>query len=227
MSNSNSKWVLPSIAAVLVLCLACTCCGVAGLYFLGDQIVAGLRGPQEVPSTSIPSSNIQVTATPVSEPAAQLPEWTMIVYSAADDEVLEETMWFDVNEMELVGSTPQLNIVVQIDRYAAGFSGDGDITDTRRYLVSQDNDLSTIASPVIENLGEVDMSDPQTLVDFVTSLGAKPQKTRVIPNKVDLALFGQKHLGSHEKPFTFLTIGRLVRSTPKSTDLRGFKVAAS
>jgi hypothetical protein len=77
-------------------------------------------------------------------------------------------MWFDVNEMELVGSNPQLNIVVQMDRYARGFDGDGDWTDTRRFLIQQDNDLSHINSPVVESIGEADMGDPQTLIDFVT-----------------------------------------------------------
>ncbi len=87
---------------------------------------------------------------------SNLPEWTVIVYSAADDEVLEENMWFDVNEMELVGSNSQMNIVVQIDRYAKGFTGDGDWSDTRRYLLTQDSDLDHIASPVVESVGEVD-----------------------------------------------------------------------
>jgi hypothetical protein len=97
-----------------------------------------------------------------------LPEWTIISYSAADDDVLEGNMWFDINEMELVGSTDQVNIVVQIDRYERGFDGDGDWTDTRRYLVQRDNDLNSITSPVVESIGEADMGDPQTLVDFVT-----------------------------------------------------------
>jgi hypothetical protein len=70
--------------------------------------------------------------------------------------------------MELVGSNPQLNIVVQLDRYAKAFTGDGDWTDTRRFLVTQDNDLNHIASPVVESVVEVDTGDPQTLIDFVT-----------------------------------------------------------
>src|SRR5689334_13835608 len=70
--------------------------------------------------------------------------------------------------MELVGSNPQLNIVVQLDRYAKGFTGDGNWTDTRRYLIQQDNDLDHINSPVVESVGEVDTGNPQTLIDFVT-----------------------------------------------------------
>ena len=159
MGKTNSKFMVPSILAVIALCVLCACCAAVALYFYGDQLVAGIRNPVSNVPTEIPGTPSDTSG---------LPEWTVIVYSAADDEVLEETMWFDVNEMELVGSNPQLNIVVQIDRYAEAFAGDGDWTDTRRYLITQDNDLSTISSPVIQNLGEVDTSDPQTLVDFVT-----------------------------------------------------------
>ena len=162
MSKTNSKWLLPSVGAIAAFCLACVCCGAVGLYFYGDQILASFNHPPENSQTQIPSTQQPVVNT------SNLPEWTVIVYSAADDEVLEENMWFDVNEMELVGSNSQMNIVVQIDRYAKGFTGDGDWTDTRRYLIQQDNDLNHIASPVVESVGEVDTGNPQTLIDFVT-----------------------------------------------------------
>jgi hypothetical protein len=119
---------------------------------------------------SLNPSNPAGPGSPTAQPPVitGLAEWTVIVYSAADDEVLEENMWFDLNEMELVGSNPQMNIVVQIDRYPGAFSGDGDWTDTRRYWITQDNDLDHITSPVVESLGEADMGDTQTLIDFVT-----------------------------------------------------------
>jgi hypothetical protein len=67
-----------------------------------------------------------------------------------------------------VGSTSQLNIVVQMDRAVGAFSGDGDWTDTRRFYITQDSDFEHITSPVVENLGEADMGNPQTLLDFIT-----------------------------------------------------------
>jgi hypothetical protein len=153
--------MLPSIGALAALCVACVCCSAVALYFTGDQILAWLRGPGENPP-------IQVTWTEAPVNAASLPEWTVIVYAAADDEVLEESMWFDINEMELVGSTAQMNIVVQIDRYSGAFTGDGDWSDTRRYLITRDENLDSITSPVVQSVGEVDTGDPQTLVDFAT-----------------------------------------------------------
>lgn len=166
MGKTNSKFVIPSIAGAVVLCIACVCCAGIGLYFYGDQLISVFSSQTNpgVPATQ----PVDVTATQPAADTPGLPEWTVIVYSAADDDVLEENMWFDINEMELVGSTPQLNIVVQIDRYARGFTGDGDWTDTRRYLIQQDDNLEQIASPIVESIGEADMGDPQTLVDFVT-----------------------------------------------------------
>ena len=163
MGKTNSKFMIPTVVGVIALCLACVCCAVILLYFYGDMFFGPTVSPNPTESVQ-PINPTQQT----NMDSSGLPEWTVIVYSAADDEVLEETMWFDVNEMELVGSNPQMNIVVQIDRYGGAFTGDGDWTDTRRYLITQDSDLNTISSPVVENLGEVDTGDPQTLVDFVT-----------------------------------------------------------
>ena len=164
MGKSNSRFALPTAAVLVALCLGVVCCvAIIGLYF-GDQFLYNLL--YATPET--PSS--QPVDVPPTQPSSSgdLAEWTIIVYFDADDDVLEENMWFDVNEMELVGSTPQMNIVVQMDRYARGFSGDGDWKDTRRFLVQRDTDLNRINSPVVESIGEADMGDPQTLIDFVT-----------------------------------------------------------
>jgi len=94
--------------------------------------------------------------------------WTVMIYADADDEILEEDMLFDLNEAEWVGSTDQVNLVAQIDRFEGGYAGDGDATTARRYLLTQDADLYALGSPVLEELGEIDMGDPQTLYDFAT-----------------------------------------------------------
>ena len=154
----NTKLGIPAIIAAVVVCVACVCCAAAGLYFYGDTLF-GLT-----PQTSVDGPSEVI----VPADTSNLPEWTVIVYADADDEILEGDVWFDVNEMELVGSNPQMNIVVQLDRAQGAFNGDGDWTDTRRYLVTQDNDVNTITSPVVESIGEADMGNPQTLVDFVS-----------------------------------------------------------
>ncbi|MFO7634971.1 MAG: clostripain-related cysteine peptidase, partial [Caldilinea sp.] len=90
----------------------------------------------------------------------------VMLYQNADDEVLEADIFTDLNEAELVGSTDEVTIVAQLDRYEGGFDGDGDWTTAKRFLVTQDDDLATLASEEIEDLGEVDSGAPETLVDF-------------------------------------------------------------
>ncbi len=164
MGKTSSKLGIPVIIAGVVLCLACICCAVVLLYFYGDTLLNGTVIPNPVDSSqpADPSQPI------VPADTSGLPEWTIIYYSDADDDILEEDMWFDVNEMEVVGSNAQMNIVVQMDRAEGAFNGDGDWTDTRRLLITQDADLTQITSPIVESLGEVDMGNPQTLLDFIT-----------------------------------------------------------
>lgn len=154
----NTNYGIPAIVAGIVVCLACICFAIVFLYFTGDSITGAIQGnnPGNTGPIIVPSDT------------SNLPEWTIIVYSAADDDILEEDLLLDINEMELVGSNTQMNIVVQVDRAEGSFTGDGDWTDTRRLYITQDNDMSQITSQVVEEIGEADMGNPQTLVDFVT-----------------------------------------------------------
>jgi hypothetical protein len=112
---------------------------------------------------ALPESNF----TPPVPAAGGNQTWTVMLYQDADDQVLEQDVYLDLNEAERVGSSDNVRIVAQIDRYRAGFQGDGDWTSTRRYYVTQDNDLNQIHSQMVQDLGEADMSNGQTLVDFV------------------------------------------------------------
>ncbi len=118
-----------------------------------------------------------LTAGPTSKPVTPLPPsggsgknqtWTIMIYADADDSVLEQDIFIDLNEAEKVGSSAQVNIVTQVDRFAGGFSGDGDWTNTRRYYLTKDNDLNRLNSKMVADLGEVSMADPKTLIDFAT-----------------------------------------------------------
>lgn len=94
--------------------------------------------------------------------------WLVMAYQDADDQALERDIFIDLNEMERIGSTDQVRIVSQIDSYRGGFSGDGDWHSARRYLVLYDDDLNRVGSELLAELGEVNMADGDTLVDFVT-----------------------------------------------------------
>ncbi len=92
-------------------------------------------------------------------------EWTFMVYIAADNN-LEDAGLDDVNEMEQVGSTDEVNIVVQLDRSRSYDTSDGNWYGSRRYLVEQDSNTRSIGSTVLDDLGTVDSGDPDTLADF-------------------------------------------------------------
>lgn len=119
-------------------------------------------------------------------------EWTVMVYLLGDDAQIDRDNQTisDFNELESVGSSRNLNLVVQWDRRST--QDDLDLlypTDstqswfsTRRYLVVRDPNqqgvdpnalLPTdpgfrIASSPLLDLGELDMGDPQTLIDFAS-----------------------------------------------------------
>ncbi|MCJ7703598.1 MAG: clostripain-related cysteine peptidase [Anaerolineales bacterium] len=111
------------------------------------------------------SDNLDVEV-PVASGAGKT--WLVMLYQDADDKILEKDIYIDLNEAERVGSTDRVHIVAQVDRFQAGFSGDGDWASTRRYYITRDEDLNRVGSKLAQELGEANMADGQTLVDFVT-----------------------------------------------------------
>jgi hypothetical protein len=90
-----------------------------------------------------------------------------MLYQDADDKILEQDIYVDLNEAERVGSSDRVHIVAQVDRYRAGYQGDGDWSSTKRFYVTRDDDLQRVRSQQVADLGEVNMSDGATLIDFV------------------------------------------------------------
>ncbi len=97
-------------------------------------------------------------------------DWTFLVYIDADNN-LESAGIDDINEMEVAGSTPEVNVVVQIDRYENSWDPwddhtHGDWTDTRRGLIVQDNNTALINS-TLTSIGEANMAFSTTLSSFI------------------------------------------------------------
>jgi len=113
------------------------------------------------------------TTTRVNEPGGGIllttgtrAKWTFMVYMNADND-LEEFAIQDLNEMERVGSSTDVNIVVLVDRSGGYDSSNGNWTDARKYYVTQDSDSQVIHSQILEEVGEIDMGDPAQLKAFV------------------------------------------------------------
>ncbi len=92
--------------------------------------------------------------------------WQFLVYMDGDND-LEEYVVNDLNELERTGSGLGVEVLVQADRIEGYDDKDGDWTGARRYRIVADHDPDVVSSPVLEDLGEIDMGSPDTLADFI------------------------------------------------------------
>jgi len=98
--------------------------------------------------------------------AAKAPaEWTIMVFGNGKND-LEPFLMKDLNEMEKIGSTDKVNIIVEAGRIAGYDSSDGDWKGVRRYRMTKDSDTNKVSSKVLADLGQVDMGAYQSVIDF-------------------------------------------------------------
>jgi len=163
LGGGKGKLGCGGIAIIVILILF--------FVFSNGLDLGGLPVEEQQPFVEDQPTTVIATRTPRPSPPPSSGggnTWLVMNYQDADDQVLEHDIFIDLNEMERIGSTEDVRIVTQIDRFRGGFSGDGDWRSARRYLVLYDEDLNTIGSELVEDLGEVNMADAASLVDFVT-----------------------------------------------------------
>jgi len=95
--------------------------------------------------------------------ASDVKEWTMLIYLNGNNS-LDDFGPMNLNQAETVGSSNDVNVVAQW----ASLKN----KDTRRLMVVKDKDTRKVTSPILENMGKVDMGDYKTLVEFI-KWGAK------------------------------------------------------
>lgn len=105
-------------------------------------------------------------ATGTDEQTSSKAKWVIMIYMCADNN-LEYASIFNMNQLERVGSNQNIKILVQWDRTPGYDSSNGNWTSTKRFLVSKDDSNSIIASEEIEDLGEVNMGNTTSLVEFI------------------------------------------------------------
>ncbi len=180
-SGGKPKLLPILILGGIVLCVAC-----ALIYFISGGLgdLGGLSLPEpsgeytydyptavyEEPTVAPLKPTVQVAPRTSAPPAApgEAKSWLVMLYQDADDKILEQDIYIDLNEAERVGSSDNVHIVAQVDRYRGGYYADGDWTSTKRFYITRDSDLQSVSSPELADLGEVNMADGNTLVDFVT-----------------------------------------------------------
>jgi PKD repeat protein len=104
------------------------------------------------------------TATVVVLEVGERANWTFLVYDDGDNN-LEDFALIDFLEMSSVGSTSEVNIVVQLDRCPYYDTSYGDWTGTKRFYVTQG--MTPIASNALMDMGELNMGAPETLTSFL------------------------------------------------------------
>ncbi len=93
-------------------------------------------------------------------------EWTFMVLVNGDNN-LEKFGYDDIDEMEKVGSTDKVNIVVMFDRANGYYTGDGDWKGAKIFHIQKGDKPFVIESTLLKDLGEVDCGNWHTVVDFV------------------------------------------------------------
>jgi clostripain len=93
--------------------------------------------------------------------------WTILVFLSGDNN-LEGAAIGDMNEMERGVDTSKYNVIVQFDRSPSYDISNGNWSDTRTFYVTPDPSVDKIIrSTCIDSTSEVNMGDPNSLIDFV------------------------------------------------------------
>ena len=96
--------------------------------------------------------------------SSKVKDWTIMVYLDADNN-LDGAGIDDFNEMAKIGSTANVNVVVEMDRAEGEDNSNNGWTDTKLFYVT--NGMMPTPENALMGLGEKNMGDPDTLIDFV------------------------------------------------------------
>ena len=132
------------LAAVICLSLS------AGAFALEGKVSFDQKGSVSGIVTQLSSqNNANIIPLPGNPKAAK--KWTVMVFVNAKNN-LESFGLKDVNEMEMVGSDDNINIVAELGR---------------RYLVQKDSNINAITSPIVMEIPKSDMGSWKYMVEFV------------------------------------------------------------
>ncbi|MBK6485420.1 MAG: Ig-like domain-containing protein [Gemmatimonadetes bacterium] len=151
-------------------------------YFSSAPAVASVSSAGLVTAIGVGSTTITATSEGVTGSAAltvtpRLAEWTVMVFLAADNNLAGAGIQ-DLDEMEALGSTPGVKVVVQAE-YSAVWLKDLGVTtpsqinrpnwNTFRYLVPSVGSAPSVPGPnaSAEDIGDRDMTSPLELRNFV------------------------------------------------------------
>lgn len=94
------------------------------------------------------------------DPQTGTKKWTMFIYMAADNSLAEDSTT-NINELEQLGSTEDVNIVVFLDKTGQN---------SRLYYITKDDDTTTINSPYYDFGSNLDSGDPDILQEVASNV---------------------------------------------------------
>lgn len=156
---SMTRRELLSLLGVGTMTLALAGCGGGG----GVTIPAASR----LVKTGVPSPQPDWVIAGEGADVQPKKKWTVLVFiNGAND--LETYGVLNMNQMEKVGSTADVNIVTQFKRIGGRYdNSNGDWSDTRRFYIDRDGNDTTITSTLISQRTGVDMGNASVLQEFV------------------------------------------------------------
>jgi hypothetical protein len=96
--------------------------------------------------------------------APEVKPWSVLIYFQSDNN-LEPSHVEDFLDVAKVGSTSNMHVVAQMDRIAGYHVGYGNWTGAKRFCVAKG--MTPTAANAVQDLGEVSMARPGTLLDFI------------------------------------------------------------
>ncbi len=128
-------------------------------------VLERMEEPQSLPDTSTPDVSLSAEMpAELDTPTRQTDDWTVMVFICADNN-LEEAGFDDINAMETIGSTADVNIIVAVD-FSASYSG-APFTGGKIYYIDYDTGGSIASTELYSWPSEPNFGDPATLIYFV------------------------------------------------------------
>lgn len=131
--------------------------------FAASNSIVKKKTPPQAKTYAPPALPKRIAA---SKGAIPMRDWTVIYYLDADNN-LEPDMLNDVNEMEMIGSTDNVNLVALLDRNPGYDNRDGNWSNSKLLYIMRDSSPDKIESKVVTDLKEEDMANPETLAKFI------------------------------------------------------------
>ncbi len=182
------------MAAAVVLSMSSVCVVAENIDFDGKTDIQDIKKSSLSEGITSEIANLEIEVPEMetlNKKTKGSAEWTIMIFVNSKNN-LERYGLKDVNEMEMIGSSDKVNVVVEMGRMSGYDSSEGDWKGTRRYLIQKDDNINSVTSPVVEDLGKTDMGDWRELAKF-----AKWAKEKYPAKKYMLTVWN--HGGGWEK----------------------------